>query len=95
LVGLALGMATDDIGAVVILSPGDGCVGAGFCDATWPPGNGFGGVFSGAFFGAAAGGACFFCAAFFLAAACFFVGLALPLAIFEFMAMANKKVGKG
>jgi hypothetical protein len=98
LVGAAVGTATDVIGAVVVLLPGDGCcVGADFLDATLLTGDGLGHVFGGAFFVAAAGGTCFDCAAFFLAAACFFVGLpfGLPFAIFEFMAVANKKVGKG
>jgi hypothetical protein len=98
LVGAAVGTATEVIEAVVVLLPGDGCVGAGFLDATLLPGDGFGGVFGGGFLlWSTAGGACFADAALFLAAAsCFFVGLfGLPLAIFEFMDVANKKVGKG
>jgi hypothetical protein len=62
-------------------------------------GDGFGAVFGGGFLWSTAGGACFACAAFVLAAACFFVGIAfLPLAsfdFFKFMAVVNKKVGKG
>jgi hypothetical protein len=98
LVGVVVGTTTDIIGAVVVLLPGDGCVGAGFLDATLLPGDGFGGVFGGGFLWSTAGGACFADAVFFLAAAsCFFVGLlfVFPLAIFEFMDVANKKVGKG
>jgi hypothetical protein len=73
------------------LLPGDGFVGACFRVAALLPGDGFGGDFL-----AGAGGAAFARAAYFLAAAsCFFVGLGLLLAIFEFMAVVNKKVGKG
>jgi hypothetical protein len=87
LVGAAVGTATDVIvGAVVVLLPGDACLGAGFLDATLLPGDGFGVVFGGGFLWAGAGGAAFACAAFFLVAACCaFVGLfRLPLAISEF-----------
>jgi hypothetical protein len=97
LVGAAVGTATDVIGDVVVLLPGDGCVGVGFLDATLLPGDGFGGVFGGGFLWSTAGGACFTCAALFLAATCCaFVGLfTFIFGIFEFMAVANKKVGKG